>query len=137
MLSLIKEIRDVYKWRELLWQMVAREVKTRRALMANGSPRSQNPLQTISSWLFLGNIKSYCSNAGYELCLLHHHAYSHQCCQQHPLFYLSVCCPSTVESVFQFSFIGLLISCFLIFTYHQSLFPSLDFSNIHYSGQNC
>jgi len=29
MLSLIKEIRDVYKWRELLWQMVAREVKTR------------------------------------------------------------------------------------------------------------
>lgn len=29
MLSLFKEFRDIYKWRELLWQMVAREVKTR------------------------------------------------------------------------------------------------------------
>jgi len=29
MLALIKEIRDVLKWQELLWQMVGREVKTR------------------------------------------------------------------------------------------------------------
>ena len=29
MFSLIKEIKAVYKWRELLWQMVAREVKAR------------------------------------------------------------------------------------------------------------
>lgn len=29
MFSLIKEIRDIYKWRELLWQMVGREVKAR------------------------------------------------------------------------------------------------------------
>ncbi len=29
MLSLIKEIKDIYKWRELLWQMVGREVKAR------------------------------------------------------------------------------------------------------------
>jgi len=29
MLSIAKEIRDVYKWRELLWQMVGREVKAR------------------------------------------------------------------------------------------------------------
>ena len=29
MLSLIKEIRAIYKWRELLWQMVGREVKAR------------------------------------------------------------------------------------------------------------
>ena len=29
MLSIAKEIRDVFKWRELLWQMVGREVKAR------------------------------------------------------------------------------------------------------------
>lgn len=29
MFSLLKEIRSIYKWRELLWQMVAREVKAR------------------------------------------------------------------------------------------------------------
>jgi lipopolysaccharide transport system permease protein len=29
MLSLIKEIKAIYKWRELLWQMVGREVKAR------------------------------------------------------------------------------------------------------------
>jgi len=29
MFSLIKEIQSIYKWRELLWQMVAREVKAR------------------------------------------------------------------------------------------------------------
>jgi lipopolysaccharide transport system permease protein len=29
MLSLVKEIKAIYKWRELLWQMVAREVKAR------------------------------------------------------------------------------------------------------------
>jgi ABC-type polysaccharide/polyol phosphate export permease len=29
MLTLVKEIRDVIKWQELLWQMVGREVKTR------------------------------------------------------------------------------------------------------------
>ena len=57
--------------------------------MANGSPRSQNPLQTISSWLFLGNFKSYCPDAGHVLCLLCHHAYSHQRRQQRPLFHFS------------------------------------------------
>lgn len=29
MLSLFKEVRNIYKWRELLWQMTAREVKSR------------------------------------------------------------------------------------------------------------
>ena len=29
MFSLIKEIKAIYKWRELLWQMVGREVKAR------------------------------------------------------------------------------------------------------------
>ena len=29
MLSLLKEVRSIYRWRELLWQMVAREVKAR------------------------------------------------------------------------------------------------------------
>lgn len=29
MLSLFREVKDIYKWRELLWQMTAREIKSR------------------------------------------------------------------------------------------------------------
>src|SRR5512133_2302937 len=29
MLTLFKEVKKIYKWRELLWQMTAREVKSR------------------------------------------------------------------------------------------------------------
>lgn len=75
MLSIIKEVRDVFKWRELLWQMVGREVKARYKQSILGyfwvilNPLAQMLVMTFAFSIILRIPTNSASNIPYSIFL--------------------------------------------------------------------
>ncbi|MFA6007717.1 MAG: hypothetical protein WC784_03710 [Candidatus Shapirobacteria bacterium] len=122
MLPLIKEIRDVIKWHELLWQMVGREIKARYKQSILGyfwvilNPLAQMLVMSFAFSIILRIPTNAAGNIPYSIFLF---------VALLPWNLFATSLSSATSSLVNSSF-----------SYHQSVLSSYHFSFIHNYRQN-